>query len=100
MQGRKPRMLVAVAVAACALALAQPLSSASAQNSPAQPRIVGGTTTTVNEWPWQVALTINQTVLPFSDAFDRQICGGSLIAPDLAITAYHCVDLAPPNRPE
>ena len=86
-------------MAAAALALALPLSSASGQETP-QSRIVGGTQTTVNEWPWQVALTINQTVLPFADAFDRQICGGSLIAPDLAITAYHCVDLAPPNRPE
>ena len=86
-------MLLAALVAAVALALALPLNSASGQESRPQPRIVGGTTTTVNEYPWQVALTIG--------ALGQQLCGGSLIAPNLAITAAHCTDLFPPaGRPE
>jgi trypsin len=84
-------MLVAALVAALAFALALPLSAASGQESRPQPRIVGGTNTTVSEYPWQVALTVGT----------QQICGGSLIAPNLAITAAHCTDLLPPaGRPE
>merc|ERR1712168_821888 len=43
-------------------------------------RIVGGATTAVNEWPWQVALTVN----------GQQFCGGSLINDRYVLTAAHC----------
>jgi Ca2+-binding RTX toxin-like protein len=55
-----------------------------------QPRIVGGNTTTIAEWPWQAAITLNPAFNP-GDGFDRQICGGSLVAPRIIITAAHCV---------
>lgn len=44
--------------------------------------IIGGQEADVGEWPWQVALLIN----------GQQACGGSLIAPDVVVTAAHCTD--------
>jgi len=45
-------------------------------------RIVGGTTTDVNEWPWQAALMYGS----------QQFCGGSLINDRYVLTAAHCTD--------
>jgi secreted trypsin-like serine protease len=70
-----------LAVAAACLALAAPAS--------AQDRIVGGGPTTTEEWPWQVAITDPPS--SGGDGFDRQFCGGSLVAPTVVITAAHCV---------
>ena len=55
-----------------------------------QPRIVGGNTTTIAEWPWQAAVTLNPASSP-GNGFDRQFCGGSLVAPTIVVTAAHCV---------
>jgi secreted trypsin-like serine protease len=51
---------------------------------PARPAaaVVGGEEADLGEWPWQVALLQDGS----------QVCGGSLIAMDLVITAAHCVD--------
>ncbi|XP_063599168.1 trypsin epsilon-like [Penaeus indicus] len=45
-------------------------------------RIVGGTTTGVNEWPWQAALMYGS----------QQFCGGSLINDRYVLTAAHCTE--------
>lgn len=45
--------------------------------------IVGGTNTTIDQNPWQIALTSNA-------AF--QFCGGSIINASWVLTAQHCVD--------
>jgi hypothetical protein len=55
----------------------------------AQPPIVGGNGTTIGEWPWQVAVA--SPPAPGEDGFDRQFCGGTLVAPTIVITAAHCV---------
>ncbi len=52
-----------------------------------QPAIVGGSPTTVNDHPWQVALLVSgiapgQVVL----------CGGSLVTDSWVLTAAHCVE--------
>jgi secreted trypsin-like serine protease len=55
-----------------------------AQVAAATPDIVGGGMAEPGEWPWQVALLRKDT--------NRLLCGGSLIAPDLVLTAAHCLD--------
>lgn len=45
------------------------------------PRIIGGTQTAKNEYPFMVFLS--------SDA-DVNSCGGSLIAPNIVLSAAHC----------
>ncbi|XP_066567486.1 transmembrane protease serine 3 isoform X2 [Amia ocellicauda] len=46
-----------------------------------QDRIVGGTDTTIEHWPWQVSLKID----------GQHTCGGSLVTPRWLVTAAHCV---------
>jgi trypsin len=50
------------------------------------PRIVGGAPTTIAQFPWQVGLDILPSTLPVE-------CGATLVAPTVAITAAHCIDL-------
>jgi hypothetical protein len=52
-------------------------------------RIVGGTPTTIAQWPWQTALLFDPSIVP-GNGFDRQFCGGSLVAPNVVVTAAHC----------
>jgi len=58
-----------------------------------QPKIVGGESTTIEQWPWQVALACEPGSSPqcLGDGYQRQFCGGSLVAPDVVVTAAHCV---------
>jgi Trypsin len=52
-------------------------------------RIVGGSATTIEEWPWQAGITANPALYA-GNAFERRFCGGSLVAPTIVITAAHC----------
>jgi len=45
-------------------------------------RIVGGSETEINEYPWMVAV---------ADAGENQFCGGTLIASQWVLTAAHCM---------
>ena len=49
--------------------------------APAQ-AVVGGREADPGEWPWQVALLVDGGIW----------CGGSLVAPDVVLTAAHCTD--------
>merc|ERR1711862_134441 len=49
-----------------------------------EPRIVGGSTISISERPFQVGLEYS--------FFDFTFCGGSLIASDKVLTAAHCCD--------
>jgi trypsin len=62
-----------VAVAATAVALSTGAASAD--------EIVGGTPVASGAYPWMVSLGSN----------GRHFCGGSLIAPDVVMTAAHCI---------
>merc|ERR1719219_1007734 len=50
--------------------------------NPGKERIVGGHEAAENEWPWQVALFID----------DAWFCGGSIISDEYVMTAGHCAD--------
>ena len=52
------------------------------------PRIVGGAPTTIEAFPWQVAVAVAPNG---NQPYDRQFCGASLVAPTVAVTAAHCV---------
>ena len=75
-----------VALTALLVALAVP-AAASAQ---IEPKVVGGSQTTVDQYPWQAALVFDPAKVP-GNAFQRQFCGGSLITPSIVLTAAHCV---------
>jgi secreted trypsin-like serine protease len=82
--GRRSRLVPpAVTVA---LALLVPCSATAA----VQPRVVGGHTASISDYPWQVAVVDSPSVSS-GNAHQRQFCGGSLITSRIVITAAHCV---------
>jgi len=52
------------------------------EGPPSKDRIVGGFEAQENEWPWQVALFID----------NAWFCGGSIISENYVMTAAHCAD--------
>src|SRR5688500_14161438 len=73
--------------------------AASALGDSASPRIVGGQTTTIAEYPWQVALVISPAESG-GNGFQRQFCGGALVTPRIVLTAAHCVFDTDPDSPD
>jgi Trypsin len=83
--------LLSALIVAAALALVSPAPSAAAGGPAAQPRIVGGSESTIAQYPWQAALVTSSAKAPDQDAHHRQFCGGSLLTSRIVITAAHCV---------
>jgi trypsin len=83
--------IASLSAVACTLLLA---AGASAERPP---RVVGGSTTTIAEHPWQAALVFDPATRPGMNDFQRQFCGGSLITTRIVLTAAHCVFDTDPN---
>ena len=64
------------------------LAPASAGAQDPSTRIIGGSGTTVEEWPWQVGVAFPPSV--GGNGYDRQFCGGSLVSATAVLTAAHC----------
>jgi secreted trypsin-like serine protease len=86
---RAPRLAVTSALAGVAL-LVPATENAQGRGAP-QPKIVGGSETTISQYPWQAALVLSPALRPGENAHERQFCGGSLVTSRIVITAAHCV---------
>ena len=62
-------------------------TGASAHAQSPEPRVVGGSPTTIDQYPWQAAVVF----VGSGNAHQRQFCGGSLVTPSIVLTAAHCV---------
>lgn len=74
-----------------AAALLAPASAPAQSGGSVQPKIVGGSTSSVSAYPWQAAVVYSSAQLPGRNAHQRQFCGGSLLTSRIVITAGHCV---------
>jgi secreted trypsin-like serine protease len=91
---RVPRRGLAATFAALILVLTAFVHSVGAAPQPT-PRIIGGEPADFGEYPFMVALLFEPTA---GSDFDKQYCGGSLIASRWVLTAAHCVDFL--NSPD
>jgi len=85
-------------LAAACLTFALALACATAAGAQTvQPRIVGGSSASIADYPWQGALVYSTAQYPGFDAHERQFCGGSLITASIVVTAAHCVQDTDPD---
>jgi trypsin len=80
--GRSVVRRAAVALAAAAAAGALAVVAVPGVSAGAEPRIVGGTPTTIEDFPATVIFNVN----------GLQHCAGTLVAPNKVLTAAHCTD--------
>ena len=56
----------------------------------ARASIVGGRAASA-DWPWMTAIMSSEASTPTQTDYQRQFCGGVLVAPTAVLTAAHCV---------
>ncbi|MEO3752567.1 serine protease [Streptomyces sp. B6B3] len=79
---RRTKARAALAVAAVAASVIGVLAASTASADPSE-RIVGGTVTTTDRYPY---------VMQITDSTQWQFCGGTLVSPTKIVTAAHCVE--------
>ncbi|HEX5038938.1 MAG TPA: serine protease [Candidatus Limnocylindria bacterium] len=84
----RTRRAALAALATLALLLTALVQPVAARPTP-EPRIIGGEPADFGEYPFMVALLFEPTA---GNDFQKQYCGGSLIASRWVLTAAHCVD--------
>ncbi|MBN8868492.1 MAG: serine protease [Solirubrobacterales bacterium] len=82
---RSLTLALALAALGC-FAVAAPAEAA----PDASASIINGKPAVIEDWPWQVAVAATTTVRPGRSPWYRTFCGGSLVAPDVVLTASHC----------
>ncbi|HEY1238652.1 MAG TPA: serine protease [Solirubrobacterales bacterium] len=79
-----------VALLSCLVLALLVLPAAAARAQSVQPKIVGGSQTPIERYPWQAAVVVSPAKAT-GNAHERQYCGGSLITPSIVLTAAHCL---------
>jgi len=82
------RNLVLASVLAATMAFVA-VSPAEA-SADASASIINGKPASIEDWPWQVALAATTAIQPGRSPWYRTFCGGSLVAPNVVLTASHC----------
>jgi trypsin len=70
-----------------AISLLVPATASAQTKGAPQPKIVGGQTADISQYPWQAAVVASGS----GNAHNRQFCGGALITSRIVLTAGHCV---------
>jgi trypsin len=84
------------AIALAAVALLLPATAAAQSDGTVQPRVVGGGTADISQYPWQAAVVFSPAKVS-GNAHQRQFCGGELITSRIVMTAGHCVANTDPD---
>ena len=82
--------MLALLAGVTAMALVGAARASAQSGGSVQPRIVGGSTASVSQYPWQAAVVFSPAKMS-GDAHQRQFCGGSLLTSRIVVTAAHCV---------
>jgi trypsin len=90
---RRPRLALGGALLALTLF---PAAAHAQDGGSVQPKVVGGTSTSISQYPWQAAVVWSPSRAS-GNAYQRLLCGGSVLTSRIIVTAAHCVYDTDPN---